>query len=65
MVALKGRKEIFLKVASSHSDDQQLLDLLIETDPTGDLSESAHSVKQGGKKKTVPKFCATRWSTRV
>ncbi len=36
MVALKGRK-FFLKVASSHSDDQQLLDLLIETDPTGDL----------------------------
>ena len=59
------RKEIFLEVASSHSDDQQLLDLFIQTDPSDDLAESAHSIKQGGKKKTVPKFCATRWTARL
>lgn len=52
----------FLKIASSHRDDQQLLSLLIETDSAGDLSESAQAIKEGGKTKTVPKFCATRWT---
>jgi len=57
------RKEIFLKVASSCSGDHHLLNLL--TSDAGDLSESAEAVKEGGKKKTVPKFCATRWTARV
>ncbi len=52
-------------VFRSGEDDGQLLDLLTETDSTGDLSESAENVKDGGKKKTVPKFCATRWTARL
>ena len=60
------RKEICLEVASGQEeDDQQLFDLLTETDDTGDLSESAQSIREGGKKKMVPKFCATRWTARV
>ena len=58
------RKEIFLEVASCEGDDQQLLDLLTEADE-GELSESAQAIKEGGRKKTVPKFCATRWTARV
>ena len=57
------RKEIFLKVASSCSGDHHLLNLL--TSDAGDLSESAEAIKEGGKKKTAPKFCATRWTARV
>lgn len=59
------RKEILLEVASSEKDDQELLKLLTEIDAAGDLSESAQAIKDGGKKKTVPKFCATRWTSRV
>ena len=57
------RKEIFLNVASSCSGDHHLLNLLTSDD--GDLSKSAEAIKEGGKKKIVPKFCATRWTARV
>jgi hypothetical protein len=58
------RKEIFLKVSSSCSGDHHLLNLLA-SDTAGDLSKSAEAMKEGGNKKTVPKFCATRWTARV
>ena len=35
------------------------------TSDAGDLSESAKAIKEGGKKKAVPKFCATIWTARV
>ena len=57
------RKEFFLKVASSCSGDHHLLNWL--TSDAGELSESVEAIKEGGKKKTVPKFCATRWTARV
>ena len=47
------RKKIFLKVASSGRGNQ-LLNLL--TSDAGDLSESAEAIKEGGKKKALPKF---------
>ena len=58
------RKEIFLKVSSSCSGDHHLLNLLA-SDAAGDLSKSAEAMKKGGNRKTVPKFCATRWTARV
>ena len=54
-----------MEIASSGGDSQQLLDLLTDVDPTDDLSESAKAIKEGAKKKTVPKFCATRWTARL
>ena len=57
------RKEIFLNITSSCSGDHHLLNLLTSDD--GDLSKSAEAIKEGGKKKTVPKFCATRWTAQV
>ena len=55
------RKAIFVEVASTCRDDQKaLLDLLTETDCTEKVSESTQALKEGGKKNTVPKFCATR-----
>ena len=51
-----------MEIASSGSDSQQLLDLLTDVD---DLSESARAIKEGAKKKIVPKFCATRWTARL
>ena len=39
--------------------------MLTETDSRGDISESAQNIKEGGNKKAVPKFCATRWTARV
>ena len=39
--------------------------MLIETDATGDLSESAQAIKLGGQKITTLKFCSTRWTARV
>ena len=59
------RTEIMLEVASSQKDNQNLLDLLIDTDPTGELSVSAKNIAEGGRKKVVPKFCSTRWTARV
>ena len=58
------RKEIFLQIVSDKGDGQELFELLTETDE-GELSESAEAIKEGGKNKTVPKFCATRWTARV
>lgn len=58
-------QECFLAIASSGGDSQQLLDFLTEVDGTGDLSESAKNIQEGAKKKTVPKFCATRWTARL
>ena len=53
-------------MASTCRDDQKaLLDLLTETDCTEKVSESAQALKEGGKKSTVPKFCATRWTARI
>ena len=60
------RKAIFVEVASTRRDDQKaLLDLLTETDCTEKVSESAQALKEGRKKSTVPKFCATRWTARI
>lgn len=54
-----------MEVASSEKDNQPLHNLLTKTDAVGDLSDLAQAIKDGGKKKTVPKFCATRWTARV
>ena len=60
------RRAIFVEVASACRDDQKaLLDLLTETDCTEEVSDSAQAVKEGGKRSTVPKFCATRWTARI
>ena len=61
------RKEIFLEIASSRrmTTEQLLLNLLTETDTTEQLSVSAEAIKEGAKKKTMPKFCATRWTGRI
>ena len=60
-------KEIFPGVSCSLKDDQTLLKLLTEVESVepDEMSESAKAIKEGGKKKTVPKFCATRWTARV
>ena len=50
------RKEIFLEMAFSRRDDQQLPSLLIEADAAGDLSESAQAIKEGRKRKQCPGF---------
>ena len=42
--------------------EQQLLELLTEDDIA---SESARAIKEGGRKNTTPKFCATRWTARI
>ena len=39
--------------------------MLAEADNTEELSVSAEAIKEGGKKRTVPKFCATRWTARI
>lgn len=61
------RKEIFLKVSDDNNDNKQLFRLLTDSDSASyeDLSESTQAIKEAGKKKVVPKFCATRWSARV
>lgn len=56
------RKATFLEVASCESGEQQLLELLTEDDIA---SESARAIKEGGRKNTTPKFCATRWTARI
>ena len=53
-------------MASTQRDDQKaLLDLLTETECTEKVSESAQALKEGGKKCTLPKFCATHWTTHI
>ena len=57
------RKATFLETASREGGEQQLLELLIDDDNIA--SESAQAIKEGGRKKTVPKLCATRWTARL
>lgn len=42
-----------------------MLNLLTETDTAEELSVSAEAIKEGRNKRTVPKFCATRWTARI
>ena len=56
------RKAIYLKVASFEGGEQQLLELLTEDDVA---SESAQAIKEGSRRNTVPKFCATRWTAKI
>ena len=58
------RKEIFLETVVN--EDQELLELLTTSDADNEgLEESVRAIQEGGRKKTVPKFCTTRWSARV
>ena len=50
-----------MEITADAEDD--LLDLL--TAEEDDLAESVAAINQGVKQKSVPKFCATRWSARV
>lgn len=62
------RKELFLKVACSDASeqDQELIDLLTSIDSDDfELPNSASEIIGAKNKKTVPKFCATRWSARI
>ena len=52
------RNEIFIESTSCESD-QECIDALTEFE---ELPKSSQVIKEGGKKKAVPKFCATRWS---
>ena len=51
--------------STCRNDQKALLDLLTETDCTEKVSELAQALKEGGKKSTVPKFCATRWTACI
>ena len=55
-------KEILLEITADADDD--LLDLLT-AEEDDDLAESVAAIKQGAKRRSIPKFCATRWSARV
>ena len=55
-------KETFLEFAADAEDD--LLEILT-AEEDDDLAESVTAIKKGAKRKSVPKFCATRWSARV
>ena len=60
---LKGN-EIFLETAVN--EDKESLERLTTSDADNErLEESVRAIQEGGRKKTVPKFCATRWNTRV
>ena len=43
-------------------DNQQLLELLTDTDSTGDLAESAKNIEEDRKE---TKFSASRWTARL
>ena len=55
------RKGIFLQTAAT-TDDTELLSALVSCADEDEEDESAKTLKEGSKRQTVPKFCATRWS---
>ena len=57
------RKELYLKSNGSQNNDS-LIELFTEDD-NDIMSKSAAELKSGANKKTVPKFCATRWTARM
>ena len=38
---------------------------LTEADAADNLAESTQAIKEGGRKRCVPTFCATRWTARL
>lgn len=58
------RKGIFLQTAAT-TDDSELLSALVSCADEDEEDESAKTLKEGSKRQTVPKFCATRWSVKV
>ena len=57
-------KETFLESATlcgTQGDDQQLIDLLTESDEW----DSTQAVREGSRRMVVLAFCATHWTARV
>ena len=60
------KKILLLKYSAYSLVDTLIVDIeqLLQTDDDM-LNESDIAIKQGSHKKSVPKFCATRWTARV
>ena len=58
------RKAIIEHVSAASKENDDLAEQLLQTDDDM-LNESDIAIKQGSHKKSVPKFCATRWTARV
>ena len=46
------------------TNDNELLSPLVACADEDEEDESAKTLEEGSKRKTVPKFCATRWSAK-
>ena len=57
-------KAILEHVSAESKENDDLAAQLLQTDDDM-LNESDIAIKQGSYKKSVPKFCATRWTARV
>ena len=57
VVAPKGKKYFF-----THSE---LLSALVACADADEEDESSKTLQEGSKRRTVPKFCATRWNAKV
>ena len=58
------RKAILEYVSVASKDNDDFSEQLLQTDDDM-LNESDIAIKQGSHKKSVPQFCATRWTARV
>ena len=58
------RKAILEYVSVASKDNDDFAEQLLQTDDDM-LNESDIAIKQGSHKKSVPQFCATRWTARV
>ena len=58
------RKAILEYVSVASKDNDDIAEQLLQTDDDM-LNESDIAIKQGSHKKSVPQFCAPRWTARV
>ena len=54
-MVFEWEKEIFLQITSSEGNSQELFDMLT-TDSTGDVSESAKTIKEGERRRQYLNF---------
>ena len=58
------RKAILEYVSVASKDNDDFAEQLLQTDDDM-LNESDIAIKQGSHKKSVPQFCATRWTAII
>ena len=59
-----AKRKAILDVTAASKENDDFAEKLVQTDD-GMLNESHIAIKQGSHKKSVSKFCATRWTARV